>query len=278
MSAYFTQHHPPRWTFPHRFTPSHEAGTTTAIPSLVPSSQAAISPAASDQSKAQQSTADQQQQHHALGLDTLTRFLHAFHTHYGTTDDRSGDGGSSGRIHPRFDLAESKACYAIYADLAGLGREDVTVEVNDQAFTLTISGMLKRPVPEVGQSEDPSNVDIVHRNMSPGATASPPNGKGKEVDTSSVVANDAGAAASAERVVDEDEDRVETKTKDRGIHWHVTERQVGQFRRGFMFPPDVAEITAVEASMTNGLLCVVVPKKRGKSLETKPEPRKVQVL
>ncbi|KAK3689111.1 HSP20-like chaperone [Podospora appendiculata] len=271
MSAYFTQHHPPRWTLPHRFAPSHEAGTTTAIPSLVPGSQAAISPSApSDQSKPQ--STDQQQQHHALGLDTLTRFLHAFHTHYGTTDDRSSDGGSgTSRIHPRFDLAESKSCYAIYADLAGLSRDDVTVEVNDQAFTLTISGVLRRPVPVLGggQSEDPSNVDIVHRNLS--AASSPPNGKGKEVDTSSVVANDNTAA-------DEDEGRVETKTKDRGIHWHVTERQVGQFRRGFMFPPDVAEITAVDASMTNGLLCVVVPKKRGKSQEVKPEPRKVQVL
>lgn len=251
MSAYFTTHHfSPHWTTPRRASGGeaqllHPPPITTVItaPSIAPpeSSAANATPATS---------------HRHLTLDTLAHLLHDFHVQNSRTGDRDPVTHRS-VARPHFDLLENKASYAIYGELAGLGRQDVNVEVNDHLFTITISGHLKRLTPparpELGTADD---VGVVHRdageNANQGST-----GEG------------AGAAAAnpsedaTERVPDED------------VHWHVTERKVGEFRRAFQFPIETVDMSTVSASMTNGLLCVIVPKKvREKKAD---ESRKVNI-
>jgi len=183
--------------------------------------------------------------HKHLGLDSLARFLHAFNTHY---EERTSN---SDIVHPHFDLVENKTVYAIYGELAGLSREEVSVQVNDHLFTITILGQLKRQTPPgtLGVDEDLAidSVGVVH-----GDTERPDD------------------AAQPEKV----EEDVK-QSQDPNLHWHVTERRVGQFRRAFQFPVETVDPSGVTASMHNGLLCVLVPKKTGE--KTVGEIRKVEV-
>ncbi|OIW25575.1 HSP20-like chaperone [Coniochaeta ligniaria NRRL 30616] len=239
MSAYFTTHHfSPHWTTP-RHSQDGEAQlphpppitTTVTAPSIAPpeSSSASASPSPP---------------HHHLTLDTLAHLLHDFHVQNTKTGDRDPVTHRS-VARPHFDLLENKTSYAIYGELAGLGRKDVNVEVNDHLFTITIAGHLKRLTPparpELGTAED---VGVVHRDAGENAT------KG-----SSSNGPEAGAAAA------KTSDEATEKVPDQDVHWHVTERKVGEFRRAFQFPIETVDMAAVSASMSNGLLCVIVPKK-----------------
>jgi hypothetical protein len=47
------------------------------------------------------------------------------------------------------------------------------------------------------------------------------------------------------------EERKMDKEPDQGLHWHVTERQVGEFRHVFQFPIDTIDMSAMTASMTH---------------------------
>jgi len=73
----------------------------------------------------------------------------------------------------------------------------------------------------------------------------------------------------------EHETHEENKESEDEAHWHVLERKVGKFHRTFVFPPDLADMSAVHASMAAGLITVVVPKKKG--MEGKDSSRRVAV-
>lgn len=89
-------------------------------------------------------------------------------------------------------------------------------------FTVTISGVLSRPIP-------------------------------KEVENLEAV---------VEQYSGDDDSEVNGKEKDPedGLHWHVREREVGQFKRQFHLPVGLANMAAVKATMEDGLLTVRVPK------------------
>ncbi|KAK3312644.1 HSP20-like chaperone [Apodospora peruviana] len=63
------------------------------------------------------------------------------------------------------------------------------------------------------------------------------------------------------------------------VYWHVTERRIGSFKRAFQFPADLVDMGALKASMQNGLLCVLLPKKQESEEHKKraAEARKVQI-
>lgn len=242
MSAYYTTHRfSPRWSAPSHSHDSSEhphppplTSTTITVPSIAPL-------------KSSTHTAEPSSSHRHLGLDTLTHLLHTFNTHF---EDQVTHNEV---VHPRFDLTENKTVYAIYGELAGLSREDVSVQVNDHLFTITILGRLQRLTPPgtvntEGTAAD--NVGVVHRDS----------------------AEQSGEGSKTEEVGKPTE---EIEKEDPDLHWHVTERRVGQFRRAFQFPIEAVNMGAVTASMRNGLLCVLVPKRTGE--RKVEEGRKVEI-
>jgi HSP20 family molecular chaperone IbpA len=242
MSAYYTTHHfSPRWSAPSHPHDSSEhphppplTSTTITAPSIAPPRSSAH-------------TTEPSSSHKHFGLDTLTHLLHTFNTHF---EDQATHNEAA---HPRFDLAENKTVYAIYGELAGLSREDVSVQVNDHLSTITILGQLQRFTPPgttKAEGTAADDVGVVHRD----STAQ--SGEGSKTE-------DVGKPT--ERIKKEDPD----------LHWHVTERRVGPFHRAFQFPVETVDMGAVTASMCHGLLCVLVPKRTGE--RKVEEGRKVEI-
>ncbi|KAB5585108.1 HSP20-like chaperone [Coniochaeta sp. 2T2.1] len=276
MSAYFTTHHfSPHWITPgagesssHQQQvhppPLQPITTTITAPSIAPPESSAA-------------TATPSTSHRHLTLDTLARLLHDFHL---ANTKSSGDRDPVTHrsvARPHFDLLENKTTYAIYGELSGLSRQDVGVEVHDHLFTVTISGHLKRLVPlattttrpELGTAGEEDGVGVVHRDA---AAASPPttneadNNSGKKHNAKGDEGTNKDATTETEKIPDDQKE----------VHWHVTERKVGEFRRAFQFPIDSVQMSGVTASMKDGLLCVLVPKRVREKREG--GARKVEVV
>ncbi|KAJ9149449.1 hypothetical protein NKR23_g4216 [Pleurostoma richardsiae] len=252
MSAYFTTHHfSPRFTSPRQHE-NHEGEhqPVTAITAPAPPAVEAGRASLEQQQPPPPHLPAQPAAHHGGGLDALARFLHAFNTHYG--GGPGGGGGAHDVVHPHFDLVETGTSYAIYGELPGLEREDVNVEVNDTLFTVTVSGVLQRPVPPGASGAEEKGkedgVGVVHKDAVTAAGEQP-----------AAATPEAPAAEGAE--VKKEEDAAAPPPAE--LHWHVTERRVGQFRRAFQFPIGLVEMGAVKASMRAGLLTIAVPKKAG---------------
>lgn len=250
--AYFTQHHfSSGWTSP-RGTHTNVPATVVPPPHLVPGAAAAKTE--------QDPTAPTKLNvhHHLPGHDTFSRFLHAFNSHYGPEEH--------GLVHPHFDLVETKTCYAVYGELPGLGQQDIAVEANDHLFTLTISGELERPTPQVTGSAptaaDSEGVGIAHDESEPtaptGETQTPQPTDEMEATTAEPTepVNEEPPKHHEESAKPDAKDKTEADT-----HWHVTERRVGHFKRVFRFPVELVEMSAIKASMHHGLICVIVPKR-----------------
>lgn len=245
MSAYFTTHH----FHPPRLDPAHQDNLQQHPPHPPPITTTITAPSIAGPSSSSATASPSSHRH--LSLDTLAHLLHDFHLQQGKSDGASVTHRDVAR--PHFDLSENKTSYAIYGELAGLNRQDVNVEVNDHLFTITISGQLKRLTPPARPelAALPDHVGVVHRDSA---------GGGDSVDVGEVTGSG------------EEGDKEEQKD----VHWHVTERKVGEFRREFQFPIETVDMDAVRASMRNGLLCVTVPKKI--SEKKLAEARRVEVV
>lgn len=240
MSAYFTTHHfSPRFSSPQHSTEPHAITSITA-----PTAGAAAGTSAAPSLPADAHA------HHG-GLEALARYLHAFNSHY-THGQANHD-----VVHPHFDLAESKTCYAVYGELPGLETDAVNVEVNDHLFTITVSGDLKRPLPPGASDAAPNNVGVVHKDAQPSPPAEPASAAAESSKT---------GEATAQKATETEGD----------LRWHVTERRTGHFRRAFQFPVEQVDMSAVKASMQAGLLTIVVPKKQSRA--ELAAARKVEVV
>lgn len=240
MSAYFTTHHfSPRWSSPEHSSEPHAITSITAPTAGATAGTTAAPPLPADAHS-----------HHG-GLEALARYLHAFNTH------NTHAQGKHDVVHPHFDLAESKACYAVYGELPGLETDTVNVEVNDHLFTVTVTGDLKRPLPPGAIDTTPNNVGVVHKDAQP---SPPPESTPAE----------AGSSKTGE------EAEKKTTEAEGEVRWHVTERRTGHFRRAFQFPIEQVDMSAVKASMQAGLLTILVPKKQGRT--ELAAARKVEVV
>jgi HSP20 family molecular chaperone IbpA len=185
-----------------------------------------------------------------ISLDSLARFVHTL-GHQGTHDV----------VNPHFDLVEGRTSYTIYGELPGLDRDGVNVEVNDHTYAITISGLLWRPTPVE------ANGTTVHAGAPTEAPGLDTLVEGKSTDAS---------YRGKDSLDVEHRERRASVSSD--LHWHVTERRVGEFRRQFQFPFEMVEMHKVQAIMKDGLLTLTVPKqaprdglpgksKRGRRLE-----------
>jgi len=155
---------------------------------------------------------------------------------------------------PRFDVAETSSDYQLYGEVPGLNQEDLSIEFSD-AQTLVIKGKTQRPstsTPAPAKAEPEKEISETSSEKSHSATVEDDY---DEADTPlATPASTATATAEPTPAPAAEEKEEAPKAK----YW-VAERRVGEFARSFSFEQRI-EQDGVQASLSNGVLHVVVPK------------------
>jgi len=177
---------------------------------------------------------------------------------------------------PKFDLRETETTYELHGELAGIKKENVSIEFSDPQ-TVVVRGKIERsysagtPQPAEAKPEEASGaiseepVLIEHDQASETASVNShratvedeeEEGKATEVqNTPATTVAEAAKPAEAPK-----------PAAPRAKYW-VSERSIGQFARSFQFPSRV-EHEAVAATLDNGILTITVPK--AKKHESRP--------
>ncbi|KAG7007165.1 hypothetical protein G7Y79_00011g030630 [Physcia stellaris] len=168
---------------------------------------------------------------------------------------------------PRFDVREIGSTYELHGELPGIKQEDIEIEFVD-TNTLVIRGKSERQ--NIQNSNDSKSIE------QPATTESVAPDNASETSSSSYQKAtveddyvDAGAAAEAPEPATTSSTATVQATPapsstagisaDQSYKYWVSERSVGHFERRFSFPGRVDQ-EAVKASLTNGILSVIVPK------------------
>ncbi|EPS37954.1 hypothetical protein H072_8420 [Dactylellina haptotyla CBS 200.50] len=154
---------------------------------------------------------------------------------------------------PSFDVKETKDSYVLDGELPGITDKSALDLTFVDANTLLIKGRIERNN-ETG-NQTPSDAS---------ETASTTNYRSPSVEPEE--GGESSAVTKAETAGE-----VQKKEETSSDKYWIRERYVGEFQRAFNFPQAVNH-DAVKASLKDGILSVVVPKKTG------PDgPRKIQV-
>jgi len=138
---------------------------------------------------------------------------------------------------PRFDVKETKETYELHGELPGIEQSNINIEWSDDN-ALTVSG---------------------HTDRTYESTDEP---KGHE-DTVQTGGQDQAVAKT-------NQNTAVAKTDEHRPRYWVSERSYGSFHRSFQFPTAV-DLDNVKASLTNGILEIIVPKAKAR------EPRKIAI-
>ncbi|KAH6702972.1 HSP20-like chaperone [Leptodontidium sp. MPI-SDFR-AT-0119] len=172
---------------------------------------------------------------------------------------------------PRFDLEEDDWNYYLYGDIPGATVSDITVEANDER-TLVVYGNTKRPGPEREGEVKGEGVS----NPTPGFQASSLREQEKQTSEPSPPIQPAPALTHHQRHLTSDSDPNPNPNPTTNHVILLSERLTGDFHRTFAFPRAVNE-KGVKASMENGVLSVVVPKRHAAEEERK-KGNKIPIL
>ncbi|KXL47775.1 hypothetical protein M433DRAFT_155769 [Acidomyces richmondensis BFW] len=150
-------------------------------------------------------------------------------------------------FQPRFDVKETEQAYELHGELPGVEQKNIEVEFTDPQ-TLRIGGWTEyvreegeRPAAlEGGKTQDKIEGGYHKPTVEEDETATTQSGKEKQM---------------AKGSTKEQAKQEEPKAK----YW-ISERATGSFSRQFSFPQPV-DSDAVKASLKNGILSVIVPKK-----------------
>jgi HSP20 family protein len=162
-------------------------------------------------------------------------------------------------FQPRFDVKELEASYELHGEFPGVSQKDIDIEFSDPQ-TITIrghsereytSGTLPRAIKEFNVGGATIEGQTYDSHASHQATVEE--------------ANEPGENSEVAETNEETSDRQAPQTK----YW-LSERSVGEFARSFSFPSRIDQ-DGVKASLTNGILNVVVPKAK------KHESRKISI-
>lgn len=188
-------------------------------------------------------------------------------------DQYSSDRNDGSRHHrsnalktftPKFDVKEAGEVYELHGELPGIEQKDVEIEfIDDQ--TLNIRGRTERSytsgTPPAGFVEDaPKSGAITEGDKASQHKDKAHQPRVEDEDAENQASTDAGNTQVTKA----------TKSKEPEHKYWVSERSIGEFSRSFSFPVRVNQ-DAVQASMKNGILSIVVPKAK------KAESRKITI-
>jgi len=154
---------------------------------------------------------------------------------------------------PKFDVKETKDAYELHGELPGIARKDINIEWTDNN-TLTISGRHEhvresQPDQTIEGGETSEQKKLGHQPTVEDEAAETNNNAKSTPQPSSEVAKQSAQ-----------QDVVKQKEAPRAKYW-VSERSVGEFHRSFAFPARVDQ-DAVQASLKDGILSIIVPKQK----------------
>jgi HSP20 family protein len=146
---------------------------------------------------------------------------------------------------PRFDVRETKEAYELHGELPGIEQSNVNIEWTDDN-TLAISGHTEHTYtsgeePRVTDTEDGSHY---HK---------------PSVEEEGEGTTKTGEKGQALTKTNEKKELATENDEGRPRFW-VSERSYGSFHRSFQFPAAI-DSDSVKASLKNGILEIVVPKK-----------------
>ncbi|KAK6360518.1 hypothetical protein TWF730_006659 [Orbilia blumenaviensis] len=149
---------------------------------------------------------------------------------------------------PSFDIKETKDSYVLDGELPGVTDKSALDLTFVDENTLVVKGRVERNT-ETGKPSTTATTEAAAENKDATNYHAP---SVEEEGESSAVTKTAGTSTEVE------------KKQENGEKYWVRERYVGEFQRAFNFPQSV-DHEAVKASLKDGILSIVVPKK------TKPE-------
>jgi len=164
-------------------------------------------------------------------------------------------------FQPKFDVKEVQDHYELHGELPGIDQKDIEIEFTDNQ-TISVKGRVERSYESgtrPGSLEAPKQTAAIE-------------GTKNESHRATVEDEDQTAKGSGSQEVAKAEPKAEPQAEQHaagGKLW-VSERSVGEFSRSFTFPVRVDQ-DAVKASMSNGILSVIVPKAK------KAESRKITI-
>lgn len=176
----------------------------------------------------------------------LFRLLDDFDTYSGRSDNASGNSNTSlaKTFNPKFDVREIETGYELHGELPGIEQKDVEIEFTDSQ-TLNIRGKVEREYASSGEK---------------------PGEETKRIESHQPTVEDEkedGKAGQSSTAVEKSREGEKGVQKQAPKYW-VSERSVGSFSRIFTFSQPI-DHDNVKASMKNGLLHIVVPKKKAES-------------
>jgi HSP20 family molecular chaperone IbpA len=164
-------------------------------------------------------------------------------------------------FQPNFDVREEKDSYILEGEVPGINdKSKLDVHFADPQ-TLVIKGRVEQSrsagtQPQALEGTTTAQTQTVEAESSKAAEKPPkPTVEDEGAEGSTEVVKAAGESAEVANVDS-------NKTNQNGSRLWVSERMVGEFQRSFSFPNSVDQ-DAVKASLKDGILSIVVPKKEG---------------
>ena len=169
---------------------------------------------------------------------------------------------SSVRFSPHFDLRELKDSYRLDGELPGVNQHDIDIEFTDSS-TLSIKGHVERHYEISNDESSPAKTTKSNKTRRFQATVEDEDEEdGTSTETTVATPATSGppspAPTSSEDELPAKKAKIDKSTEPEYKYW-ASERSIGEFSRSFTFASPVDQ-NAVKATLTNGILTVVVPK------------------
>lgn len=159
-------------------------------------------------------------------------------------------------FQPNFDVHETKDAYHLEGEVAGVTNKNLDIQFTD-AQTLVVKGKVERNYSSA-PTEETSLDASTNAADSSSAAEKPPR---PTVEDESSAENESGAIVKQANTSQE----VKKAESTNGPRVWVSERMSGEFQRSFSFPATIDQ-EAVKASLKDGILSIVVPKREMKGV------------
>ncbi|KAL3489142.1 HSP20-like chaperone [Aspergillus germanicus] len=167
---------------------------------------------------------------------------------------------------PKFDVYELNDRYYLDGELPGVEQNNIEIEFSDPQ-TLVIKGRSERNYHQQHSSKEEELPDADDRSETSSVKSHQPTVEDWD-EMSDAPAENTPTSTLKESVVEKKQTPKKSPTP--AYKFWATERSVGEFHRTFTFPTRVDQ-ESVKASLTNGILSVVLPK------EPTPQLKKIRV-